>query len=226
MTITFENDNDVIVYALEKVIAYARRTQQIFVAQCIWWLASIIGLDQELINHFDKLQSRFNVTITREEAPSVPRAVSPIPRDNQKDQRQDKVLKECEEFLRESRRLREAISEDNELAEKVGLSQTHQDTTREVSVTPRDRQEDARLQNDIHPDRRRQIASSTEAIESDKESIPKTRKERKAFNRQKQVDWLSRVRSGKVTKPLTPGQKKYLQCIPKDTIKEYLENRK
>ena len=27
MTITFENDNDVIVYPLEKVISYARKTQ-------------------------------------------------------------------------------------------------------------------------------------------------------------------------------------------------------
>jgi len=41
MTITFENNDNVIIYALEKSIAYARRTQQIFVAQCVWWLASI-----------------------------------------------------------------------------------------------------------------------------------------------------------------------------------------
>jgi hypothetical protein len=27
MTLIFENDNDVIVYALEKIIAFARRTQ-------------------------------------------------------------------------------------------------------------------------------------------------------------------------------------------------------
>jgi hypothetical protein len=45
MTITFANDNDVIVYALEKIISYTRKSQQIFVAQCMWWLASIIGLE-------------------------------------------------------------------------------------------------------------------------------------------------------------------------------------
>jgi hypothetical protein len=56
MTITFENDNDVIVYALAKVIAYARRTQQVFVAQCVWWLASIVGLETGLINHIDILR--------------------------------------------------------------------------------------------------------------------------------------------------------------------------
>jgi hypothetical protein len=45
MTITFENNNDVIVYSLEKVILYASRTRQIFVAQCVWWLALVIGLE-------------------------------------------------------------------------------------------------------------------------------------------------------------------------------------
>jgi len=56
MTITFENDNDVVLYALEKIIAYARRTQQIFVAQCVWWLASIIGLDKGLVVHINNLR--------------------------------------------------------------------------------------------------------------------------------------------------------------------------
>jgi hypothetical protein len=51
--ISFDNDTDVIVYALEKVISYARRVQQIFVPQCDWCLASIIGLEQELIDHID-----------------------------------------------------------------------------------------------------------------------------------------------------------------------------
>jgi hypothetical protein len=40
MTITFENNNEVFIYGLEKVIAYAPRTQEIFVAR---WLASVIG---------------------------------------------------------------------------------------------------------------------------------------------------------------------------------------
>jgi hypothetical protein len=107
MTVTFENDNDIIVYALEKIIAYARRTQQIFVAQCVWWLVSIIGLEQGLVNYIDNLQSRINVNIIPEKVPSVERNVSPIPRDNQEDPRQDKILKECEEYLKDSRRLRE-----------------------------------------------------------------------------------------------------------------------
>ena len=107
MPITFENDNDVIIYALEKVISYARRTQQIFVAQCVWWLASIIGLEQGLVNYIDNIQSRVNVAIIPEKVLSGRVTVSPIPRDNQEDQRQDRVLKECEEYLKDSRRLRE-----------------------------------------------------------------------------------------------------------------------
>jgi len=107
MIVTFENDNDIIVYALEKVISHARRTQQIFVAQCVWWLASIIGLEQELANYIDNIQSRVDVTIIPEKVPRVERTVSPIRRDNQEDQRQDKILKECEEYLKDSKRLRE-----------------------------------------------------------------------------------------------------------------------
>ena len=49
MTITFENDNDVIVYALEKIIAYTRNNQYIFVAQSIWWIVSVIGLTEGLV---------------------------------------------------------------------------------------------------------------------------------------------------------------------------------
>jgi hypothetical protein len=107
MTITFENDNDVIVYALEIIINHARRTQQIFVAHCIWWHASIIGLEQGLINYIDNIQSRTIAAIVPDKVSSVERAVSPIPRDNQEDQRQEKILEECEEYLKDSRRLRE-----------------------------------------------------------------------------------------------------------------------
>jgi hypothetical protein len=63
MTITFENDNDVIIYTLEKIISYARRTQQVFVAHCVWWLASVIGLEQGLIVHIDNLQERGTTSV-------------------------------------------------------------------------------------------------------------------------------------------------------------------
>jgi hypothetical protein len=113
MTITFENDNDVIVYALKNVIAYARRTQQIFVAQCIWWLADIIGLEGNLINHIDILHGRTNVQKeyqTREDSDPIIQTI-PKPQVSEtpesKEGHPDRILKECEEYLKDSRRLRE-----------------------------------------------------------------------------------------------------------------------
>jgi len=59
MTITFENENDIIVYALEKIICYARDNCYIFLAQSIWWIASVIGLAEGLATHIDNLRIRF-----------------------------------------------------------------------------------------------------------------------------------------------------------------------
>jgi len=59
MTITFENENNIIVYALEKIICYARDNRYLFVAQSVWWLASIIGLSEGLATHIDNLRVRF-----------------------------------------------------------------------------------------------------------------------------------------------------------------------
>jgi len=58
MTLTFESDNDVIVYALERIISYARKYQYIFVAQSVWWIASVISLTEGLVTHIDNLQVR------------------------------------------------------------------------------------------------------------------------------------------------------------------------
>jgi hypothetical protein len=77
MTITFENDNDGITYAFEKVISHARRTQQIFVAQCVWWIASIIGLQQKRANYIDNNQLRQEVNIVPEKAPDFTKSISP-----------------------------------------------------------------------------------------------------------------------------------------------------
>jgi len=125
MTITFENVSDVITYASEMILSYAKRNQQIFVAQCIWWLASIIGLEQGLINYIDNIQSRIEVTVTSDKAPHIlvttsepfnkeqpdkRKSISPVPRDIQEESRQDQVLEECEEYFTESRRLRDIVA--------------------------------------------------------------------------------------------------------------------
>jgi hypothetical protein len=61
MTITFESDKDVIIYALEKIISYARNNQYIFLAQSVWWISSIIGLQEGLVIHIDNLRARSEV---------------------------------------------------------------------------------------------------------------------------------------------------------------------
>jgi hypothetical protein len=188
MTITFESDKDVIVYALEKIISHARENSYIFLAQSVWWIASIIGLQQQLIVYIDNKQAS------------------------------DKVLKQFGE--------KESIQ---------GL--------RELSGVPRDIQEDPRntieIKN-IHPDRQSQIQipgddisdlhlediRQKEVVEKTEQFIQLTRKERKAFNKQKQQTLTSATRSGRIVKPVKKKQKSYLQNIPKDSLSEYLEKRK
>jgi hypothetical protein len=72
MTITFNNDADIIVYALEKIVSFARENQFLFVANCAWWIAGVIGLDFELTRHIDSLETRNRIAQPR---------VSPTPRD-------------------------------------------------------------------------------------------------------------------------------------------------
>ena len=120
MTITFENGNDVIVYALDKVISYARRTQQIFAANCVWWLASIIGLEQGLVVYIDNLQKRSNETTVGTsglEVSITPRNIqgdsrardesAPVTsRDLMNDRQADLVLDRAEQFIEDSERAR------------------------------------------------------------------------------------------------------------------------
>jgi len=101
--ITFENDNDVILYALEKIISCARDNQYIFLAQSVWWISGIIGLQQGLVDYIDKLRNG-EVTVPQEQ---VVREVSTTPRDLTEDRRVDKILNDTERYLRDSRRLRE-----------------------------------------------------------------------------------------------------------------------
>jgi hypothetical protein len=62
MTITFENNNNGIVYGLENIVSYTRSNQYIFLAQSIWWKSSIIGLPQGWIIHIVNLMARANIS--------------------------------------------------------------------------------------------------------------------------------------------------------------------
>jgi hypothetical protein len=73
MTVTFENDSDVIVYAFEKLISFARDNQYLFVANCVWWIAGVTGLDSGLTIFIENLESRREAY--------QPRGISSTPRD-------------------------------------------------------------------------------------------------------------------------------------------------
>jgi hypothetical protein len=62
MTITFESDSDVIIYVLEKIISFARENTYLLVANCIWWIAAVIGLDTWLITYIDNLEARKRIS--------------------------------------------------------------------------------------------------------------------------------------------------------------------
>lgn len=70
MSITFENNYDGIVYDMEKIISFSPKHEYLFVAQCVWWLSAIIGLQQGLIIHIDTLQSR--AVVADKEANDIP----------------------------------------------------------------------------------------------------------------------------------------------------------
>jgi hypothetical protein len=61
MSLTFENENDVIVYALQKIIEFTRINQYLSVANCVWWIARVTGLDTGLTIHIDYLNSQWRI---------------------------------------------------------------------------------------------------------------------------------------------------------------------
>jgi uncharacterized HAD superfamily protein len=68
--ITFGNENNIIVYPLDKIVSLARDHHYIFVVQCIQWIASVIGLHQGLSIHIDNLHERASIInkVTQPEA--------------------------------------------------------------------------------------------------------------------------------------------------------------
>jgi len=103
MTITFEYENDIIVYALEKIISYARDNQYIFLAQSVWWISSILGLQEGLIIHIDNQRKREPVQKLSA------REISSTPSNLTEDQRHERIIGNEEEFIQESSRSRTAL---------------------------------------------------------------------------------------------------------------------
>jgi hypothetical protein len=45
MLISFESNNDIIVYALEMILSFASINWYLFLAQSVWWISSIDVLE-------------------------------------------------------------------------------------------------------------------------------------------------------------------------------------
>jgi hypothetical protein len=131
MTIIFDSDKDVIVYALEKSISFARTNQYIFLAQSVWWISSIIGLQEGLVIFIDSLTIRSNIgnpevgTVSSEQQPSStvpPSRVAQIYTSDRDYIQSDsesiittetdihhEVIDNCEAFLEQSKQERKAV---------------------------------------------------------------------------------------------------------------------
>jgi len=208
MTISFENDNVIIVYALQKIISYATDNQCIFLAQSVWWVSSIIELQQGLIVHINNLQIRSEIH-SQEGGISLARKAPPQARERSHSVYTNVHQRELSETPRDIQEdPRSSIISDN----------IHPNGMIQVNTT-----HNASDQEDIEsvPERLPQMVESTEKF------IWRSRKERTAFNKPKRIDALSHTRSGKViAKPLSKKQRNYLQSISKDTICAYLADRK
>jgi len=231
MTITFENDNDVIVYALKKVIAYARRTQQIFVVQCVWWLASVVELEQELIAQIDNSRKQSEALLAKDRELSTGLVTSI------QERRQPSPVA----ISRQARGISTVPRDIQEESRTVGETRyIHPDRVSQVQ----DPNNDISESRHIHPDRVSQVQDTyidvsdldldssgderqLRVVQHTEQFIRKSRKERKKLGSQKQADLLCKTRSGKIpAKPLSKKQRQYLQSIAKPTIAEYLKNRK
>jgi hypothetical protein len=109
MTITFENDHHVIIYTLDKIIAWASSTQQILVSHCIWWLASVPGFDERWIALIDMLQWRAKVRLEDSPAPVITQgitysahAISMTAKNISEDHRAEQILDCSEHFVTQS----------------------------------------------------------------------------------------------------------------------------
>jgi len=214
MTITFENNNDVIVYALEKILSYPRDNQYIFLAQSVWWISSIIQLQQELVVHIDTLRIRLEVPAQRDTVRALEGEVSVTPRDIQGDRGSASKL----DNIHPDRIFQvQNIVPDNSSPLPSNPSSNSYQRINPQAEEPCQDISDLDLDSS-EPDWHLWVIKNT------KQFFRKSRKEQKKYK--KQADLLSWTRSGKViAKPLTQGQYKYLQCLPKDTIAAYLKDR-
>jgi hypothetical protein len=63
MTVTFQDDNSIVIYALGKILCFARQNQYIFVADCIWWIAALVGINEGQASYIDSLHHQRHIEV-------------------------------------------------------------------------------------------------------------------------------------------------------------------
>jgi len=118
MPITFEKDNNVIVYAFEKIIAFCWDNQYIYIAQCIWWISSVVRLQQGITIHIDNTwlwgstiaEDILSVAVSYENGKIYTDQIGhfrdSVDKSDNESNRLDSVLKTTEELLNLSKRQR------------------------------------------------------------------------------------------------------------------------
>jgi len=199
MPISFEEHNEIIIYVLEMIIAYARDNQYIFLARSVWCISSIIGLQQGLIIHIDNLKEQLEASSRVTEG--LPKAIGVIL----------KITNTSERILiNQSDRKISTTPRDihEESTTSNGLQDIHPDQVNQVHDSISD-VSDLDLNNS-------ESQNPSRLVEKTEQFIRKSQKKRNAFNKRKQIVSLSKTRSGRISaKPLSIKQKSYLQSIPK-----------
>lgn len=124
--ITFETDNDVIVYGPQKILLFCRERHLLFPAHCVRWLASLTGLYQGLVIHIDNFQTQAEIVIAYDSSDS---ADSCIPLDTCEIERHDMIIKDCKDFLQQSEKKRIELAGNTGSRSRLG-SNTNSNTNR------------------------------------------------------------------------------------------------
>jgi hypothetical protein len=227
MTLTFESDQHVLVYALEKIKSFARNNQYIFLAQSVWWISSIIGLQEGLIIHIDNLRILYEITEKDLSSKAAIESEPSIIHQSRVDRIQHSNLNysdsKCEPISttetnihNENIHICEALLQQSQQESKT-VGRFSRQKGRAISSTPRDLKEEPRNKIDsqnIHPDRIGQVDSSGST-----EHLDSVLKETEHFLRISQTQWkrfdpLRRTRQGKIQpRKLAKKERKRLNKI-------------
>jgi len=216
MTIPFENENDVIVYALERIISFARKNQYIFLAQSVWWISSIMGLQPELITYIGNLepcskkeQIQREVTVTSKDEAT-----------ESKEDQQDTILKECEEFLRDSRWLRDIANHRSTGITKSGRINPRKSTKQALKASRK--RTDYRSTKGIEPDEILRRKAAGECLHCawppDKKGTHRVKDYLRPIKLEKGTASYPKVRSYQQQEPLRLDRSSYESSMIKDSL--------